>query len=188
MEMIVATDEKGGIAKNGKIPWFVPQDLKFFQNKTKHNIVVMGKKTFLSLPHGPLKNRLNIVLTREPIVSQTPSVIFTQDMDWIQQFEPSCTEYPFLQENCKKFIIGGAEIYRQYISQCAVLWLTTIRGDYECDVFFTPLLNEGRLNEGRLNEGRLNEGVRMHSRESLVVEEGEEYCIQKIDLKQYKNK
>jgi dihydrofolate reductase len=85
-------------------------------------------------------------------------------MDWIQQFEPTPTEYPFLQENCKKFIIGGAEIYRQYISQTAVLWLTTIRGDYDCDIFFTPLLDVG------------------HLRESALVEEGKEYYIEKFDL------
>ncbi len=67
MEAILATDILGGISKNGIIPWKSKEDMNFFYNKTVNNVVVMGRKTYYSLPdkYRPLKNRLNIVLTSD---------------------------------------------------------------------------------------------------------------------------
>ena len=68
MEAIYAIDLKNGLSKEGMIPWKSKKDMKFFMNKTKNNVVIMGKKTYFSLSeeHRPLKNRLNIVLTCNP--------------------------------------------------------------------------------------------------------------------------
>ncbi len=68
MESIIATDIHFGISKDGIIPWSSKKDLSFFFNKTKNNIVIMGKNTYFSLPERfrPLKLRLNIVLTNNP--------------------------------------------------------------------------------------------------------------------------
>lgn len=64
--LIVALDNKNGISKDNKIPWYIKEDLKFFKQKTLNNIVLMGRETYDSLPdnYKPLKNRFNIVLTR----------------------------------------------------------------------------------------------------------------------------
>lgn len=66
MEAIYAVDLNNGLSKNEIIPWNSKKDLNFFLDKTKHNVVIMGKNTYFSLPCRPLKNRLNVVLTSNP--------------------------------------------------------------------------------------------------------------------------
>jgi dihydrofolate reductase len=136
-ELIVAIDNQGGIAKEGKIPWFIPEDLHFFKKKTEHNIIIMGKKTFFSLPKGPLRNRLHIVLTKTPekynnINNNNYNVFFTNDIKWIETIKDFTFSY--LRENPTKFIIGGAEIYHLFFSQCKTLWITFVKENYDCDV------------------------------------------------------
>jgi dihydrofolate reductase len=121
MEAILAIDSKNGLAKNGNIPWKSKKDMSFFINKTKNNIVVMGRKTYDSLPH-PLINRLNVVLTKTPKYSEHNNVLFTNDIDNL------------LSE--KIFIIGGKTIYDQFLPLCEKVWITKFKKDYECDLFF----------------------------------------------------
>ena len=66
IKFIVAQSKNRVIGNNNTIPWYVPEDLKRFRDLTLHSIVVMGRKTFESLPNGPLKNRINIVITNNP--------------------------------------------------------------------------------------------------------------------------
>ena len=158
-ELIVAMDEKNGIAKNNKIPWYNPTDLKFFKEKTEYNIVIMGRKTFESLPYRKaLKNRLHIVLTRNPNdFRNIPNVIFTNDIEHPINYD----DYPYLKENPIKFIIGGGEIFKEYGNICNIWWVTIIKNDYNCDVFFT-----------------INNNV--DSNKSTVVKENEYVKIYKI--------
>ena len=88
MEAILAVDINNGLSKNSLIPWKSKKDINFFFNKTKNNVVIMGKNTYFSLPeeNRPLKNRLNIVLTNNPnsfllddTISKYNNVIFTND-------------------------------------------------------------------------------------------------------------
>ena len=117
-------------------------------NKTKYNVVIMGRKTYFSLPeeHRPLKNRLNIVLTSNPEQfgyhkeGKNDDTIFTDDVniyvsilkdkkDYIQMFS-------YLNSDYKIFIIGGKKIYEQYIHLCESVWVTRIKKDYSCDLCF----------------------------------------------------
>ena len=67
MNIIVAVDKNWAIGKNNKLMWSIPADMKFFRETTKGNIVIMGRKTLESFPQGqPLKNRVNIVITKNP--------------------------------------------------------------------------------------------------------------------------
>lgn len=142
-ELIVAMDGNGGISKDGKIPWHIPEDLRFFKEKTENHVVVMGQKTFDSIGK-PLRNRLNIVLTRSPDnKSYYPNVIYTDSPEWVKSFEPG--DFDFLQANPIKFIIGGAEIYNLFFSRCSHLWFTVVHGTYECDIFLN--LEDVDLNE-----------------------------------------
>ena len=147
MEAILATDINFGISKDGIIPWKSKKDMRFFFNKTKNNVVIMGKTTYFSLPQQfrPLKDRLNIVLTSKPSQymndTQHPNLIFTDD-DTInfhikENREKFSEMFPFLSSNFKIFIIGGKQIYEKYITLCDKVWLTTIKKDYSCDLFFT---------------------------------------------------
>ena len=133
MEMIVALDERGGIAKDGQIPWLgqFPEDMKFFKETTMGHAVFMGRTTFFSLPprFRPLPYRTNIVYTRTPEKydnSSDPyfSLVFSDEGPDKQQIK-----------NQTIFIIGGSQIYNQFYNQCDVIWVTRIQDDYQCDTF-----------------------------------------------------
>ena len=147
MESILATDINFGISKDGKIPWKSKKDMSFFFNKTKNNVVIMGKNTYFSLPeeYRPLKNRLNIVLTKNPsiftnnIELECNNIFFTNN-EKINEFiesnrEKTIKQYPFLSSSFKIFIIGGKQIYEKYIPLCDTVWVTTIKNNYNCDLF-----------------------------------------------------
>ncbi len=152
MEAIYAIDANNGLSKDGVIPWHSKKDMSFFYNKTKNNVVVMGKNTFFSLPEHarPLKNRLNIVLTSNPeqyndsylkkdlLEGQCMNVIFTDDVkrhEYILQNRSNHRAiYPFLCEDFKVFIIGGKSIYEQFIPMCQTVWVTRLKTDHMCDM------------------------------------------------------
>lgn len=128
LEMIVACTPTGIIGNDNKIPWYIPEDLHHFKNITENGIVVMGRKTFESLPNGKLKNRINVVITRS---------FFSVEMnnlygDVIFANENTVDSILFtLWENTKKsiFIIGGSEIYNLFFDRCAIFHFTYILDD-----------------------------------------------------------
>jgi dihydrofolate reductase len=137
MEAVVAIDSKGGIAKNGVIPWKCKEDMQFFREKTEGHVVVMGKTTFFTLPKGPLPNRLNIVFTKTPELYghlSRPNLVFSNNPDILQR----PFSHPLLKENYTVFIIGGSQIYDLFLPKCKTLWISQIPGDYHCDTHFTP--------------------------------------------------
>ena len=103
---IVAVDKRGAIGKGGSIPWHYPADLKFFKQQTLHNACVMGHRTWLSLKK-PLKERLNVVLSRQALRVEQPGVIVLSDT-------PSVL---FLKDylRCDLFIIGGRQVYDSFL-------------------------------------------------------------------------
>jgi dihydrofolate reductase len=147
MEAIIAFDIKKGISKNGVLPWTVQEDFQHFYNKTKCNVVIMGSATYFSIPESkrPLKNRLNIVLTREPgkykeIAEKFKNLLFTDDdniHENILLFPNKYSDtYPVLDNFFKIFFIGGNEIYKKYMPLCKTIWVTKMKEDYGCDLFF----------------------------------------------------
>ena len=158
MEAIVAFDIKKGISKNGILPWNVKEDLQHFYNKTKCNVVIMGRTTYFSIPNEkrPLKNRLTIVLTREPtkykeLTNQYKNVIFTDDENIYENillFPKKYNEiYPILHEFFKIFVIGGNEIYKKFIPLCKILWVTKLKHSYGCDLLFDYNLEDKFIEE-----------------------------------------
>jgi dihydrofolate reductase/thymidylate synthase len=143
MEIIYAVDLKNGLCKNGLIPWKSKMDMAFFVNKTKNNIVIMGKNTFFSIPkeHRPLKNRLNIVFTNNPHLYsiEDSNILFTNNMDIhkdiLQNRREYNEKYKYLNTDFKIFCIGGKSIYDQFIPLCDIVWVTRIKSDYNCDLF-----------------------------------------------------
>jgi dihydrofolate reductase len=147
MEAIYAIDLKNGLSKDGIIPWISKKDLKFFSNKTKTNVVIMGINTYLSIPERirPFKNRLNIVLTSNPdkfleLDDDIKNVIFTNNdkihNSILNNREIFQKKYPFLSRDFKIFIIGGKKIYEQFIPLCNKVWVTRIKKNYLCDLEF----------------------------------------------------
>jgi dihydrofolate reductase len=165
MEAILAKDLMNGLSKNGHIPWKSKTDMKFFYNTTKNNVVIMGKNTYYSLPEHirPLKNRLNIVLTRQVIVEkQIDNLLFTNELELDR--EKLLADYPFLKLDFKIFIIGGNQIYEKYIPLCHTVWLTQIKENYSCDLIF----DEKLLNPFQIKQ---------------IEYEDDELCIMKYSMK-----
>lgn len=122
--IIAAMDFNHGIGYEGKLPWNIKGDLKFFKDKTKDNPLIMGRKTWDSLPLKPLPNRENIVLSRN------------SEMNSFQKALDYC-----YSKNKTPFIIGGSSIYEEAINHedLGILYLTLIHGAYKADVYFPKL-------------------------------------------------
>lgn len=103
---IAAVDRKGAIGKGGKLPWHYSADMKFFRETTTGHAVVMGRKTWLTIGK-PLKNRLNIVLSRDMNIEPQESLIVLSDIDSVLSFNKSLTT--------DLFVIGGAQIYEAFL-------------------------------------------------------------------------
>jgi len=132
MELVVAMTTKGVIGKESGLPWHIPEDLKHFRLLTQGSVVVMGKKTYNSLPYGPLRNRMNVVLSREPgVESQYDNLIFVTMENIFHVLDQ------YQQENKKIFIIGGSEIYKLFWDHCTIIHITHVLDDtIEGDTFF----------------------------------------------------
>lgn len=151
LELVVAFDSNRGIGRSGTIPWSLPTDLKHFAELTTtapegfQNIVIMGRKTWESIPERfrPLRNRINIVLTKQlsaPNESNTPGVYFLnsleQAFEYITAFK--CTQMKYH----KVFVIGGSQLYQEAMSYASVIHVTWIYGVYDCDTFFPVIPKE----------------------------------------------
>jgi len=145
IEAILAHDLNKGIGKDGKLPWKCKKDMEFFKTQTTGHFVIMGSKTFQSLGK-PLANRVNVVLTRDPkkyngLYKDMKNVLFTSRIHFYEYIQQNIEEFRkvfhFLVPNCKIFIIGGNEIFDMYLPICDSIWITTIKGVYDCDTFFT---------------------------------------------------
>lgn len=131
---IVAVDDKWGIGKDGTMPWpHLAEDLKRFKKLTDGAMIVMGKNTWLSLPKRPLPNRDNIIVSRT--LDDSYAVKVDGDPKDIIARLKKATESDI-------WIIGGAEIYRQFLPFCNSVYITRIYGDYECDTKFPEAILE----------------------------------------------
>lgn len=129
MKIIVAVDLNWGIGCDGKLLQHIPEDMKFFKEKTIGNVVVMGRETFESLPgKNPLKDRINIVLSRDRSFKDDRLIICNSIEDTLKELQK--------YENSKVFIIGGETIYKQFLLYCDELYITKIQNEYKADRFF----------------------------------------------------
>ena len=134
MNMIVAADKNWAIGKNNQLLVSIPADMKMFREQTTGKVVVMGRKTLETFPGGlPLKNRLNIVLTRNRKL-QVPGAVIVHSVDELLE---RIKDYPEDDVYC----IGGDSIYRQLLPYCRKAFVTRIDFAYEADTFF-PNLDE----------------------------------------------
>jgi dihydrofolate reductase len=102
---IVAIDRNFAIGKGGRLPWHYSTDLKFFKKTTIGNAVVMGRRTWLTLK-GPLKDRQNIVLTRDPSFDSQDSLIVRRDVQSVLSDAG--------KQDGHLFVIGGAQVYESF--------------------------------------------------------------------------
>lgn len=124
--LVVAIADNGVIGKDGGIPWHISGDMKRFKALTTGHTVVMGRKTWDSLPRKPLPNRKNVVCTRDAGWSAPGAVrAALQDID-LSHIAP----------NQALMVIGGEEIYRYFLPRAHRIELTEVHRDFEGDAKF----------------------------------------------------
>lgn len=138
---IVAVDNDWGIGYNGDLLEHIPEDLKFFKDITLKSVVIMGKKTWDSLPVKPLPGRTNVVVDYDycydAYISHNKPALVNCDMEHCIQ---GITNPRNSNENM--FVIGGGSIYKQLLPYCDQVYVTKIYKDHEnIDTYF-PNLDE----------------------------------------------
>lgn len=136
---IVAMDEASVIGFKGQIPWHLPEDMKRFSVLTRGGVVLMGRKTFASLPNKfrPLPERLNVVVSRTGSgLDEYSDIVRTSDaVAPISLFREGK-----LAQNMKKlWVIGGGEIYKATMPFWDEIFLTLVPGKHEGDAFFPEI-------------------------------------------------
>lgn len=130
--LIAAIDQHNCIGKDGTLPWHIPEDLARFKKRTEGKIVLMGRKTWESLPkhYRPLPNRINIVITRQSDYALPHGVLRYDSVD------AALTKH----SNEDIMVIGGGEIFTQTIDRATTLFMTHVNQTVTaCTAFFPPI-------------------------------------------------
>ena len=126
LSIIVAMSENYGIGKNNDLLWHIPDDLKRFKRLTTGHTIIMGKKTYESLPVKPLPNRVNIV------ISDVPGETF-EGCEMAYSIEEAIAKCP---EDDECFVIGGGMIYKQFLEHVDRLYITLVHKNFTADTYF----------------------------------------------------
>ncbi|MGE4417391.1 MAG: dihydrofolate reductase [Marinobacterium sp.] len=136
LAMIAVQSQNRVIGNNNKLPWYLPEDLKYFKRVTLGKPIIMGRKTFESIGR-PLPGRTNIIITRNPdwthdgagvrvVHSLQQAIELAESLALVNGFEES-------------LVIGGAEIYALALPQADRLYLTQVHAEVQGDAHFPPL-------------------------------------------------
>lgn len=140
MQLIAAVSENWGIGKDNALLFRIPQDMKFFREMTTGKVVVMGRKNLESFPGGkPLKNRTNIVLSKNPE--------FKCDGAEVCSSVEEVLKLPYDDEDI--FVIGGETVYQQMLEYCDICYITKVYDTVPADKF---MVNLDEADDWRLTE------------------------------------
>ncbi len=132
MKAILSADLNWGIGNKGKLLQRVPEDMKFFMEKTTGKVVVMGRETLESLPgQQPLKDRINIVLSKNGQFDGTDLIVCRSIEELFQKLET----YP----KNDVYVIGGESVYTQLLPYCSEAYVTRFEKKFEADRHFPNL-------------------------------------------------
>lgn len=153
VSIIAAMGKNKEIGRGGDLLWHIPDDLKRFKALTTGHPVIMGRKTWDSLPERarPLPNRTNIVVTRQQI--EIPGAIVASSVS-------EAIEKALELDQQEVFVIGGAQIYEQALPYTDRLYLTLIDDTNDADTFFPPY--EKGFTKILKNEARESNGLTYH--------------------------
>lgn len=132
MNLIVAVDSNWAIGNKNALLVSIPNDHKHFREETTGKVVVLGRKTLETFPQGlPLKNRTNIILSRDPKFTVKDAIVVRSVEELMEELKAYNDE--------DIYIIGGDSIYRQLLPYCNVAHVTKIDHAYEADAYFPNL-------------------------------------------------
>ena len=147
IHLIWAQDYNGGIGKSNNLPWNISEDLKNFKLLTLNSTIIMGRKTWDSLPFKPLPNRRNIVLSSQRI----PGIEVYNDYN-------SCYNSLISNSIDKVFIIGGSSIYKLFFNSADYLHITFVDLEVKgIDLFFPYLSNDIEQSFFKESQKKLND-------------------------------
>lgn len=131
MNLIASASNNWGIGKDNDLLFHVKEDMKYFKESTIKNVVVMGRKTFDSLPgKKPLKDRVNIVLTRDASFERDGVIVVNAVDALLEEIKKYDTEV---------FVIGGGEVYNLLLPYCEKAYITRFYADKDADTFLPEL-------------------------------------------------
>ena len=134
MKAILSADRNWGIGYQNRLLVSIPSDMKFFRQTTTGKVVVMGRKTLESFPNGlPLKNRTNIVLTKNKDYSVKGAVLVHTKEELFEELKKYSAD--------DVYVIGGESVYRMLLPYCDTVYVTKIDHAFQADTFF-PNLDE----------------------------------------------
>ena len=132
MNLIVNVDSNWAIGYRGKLLVSIPEDMKFFRSETTGKVVVLGRKTLDTFPGGqPLKNRTNIILTRNPNYQVKGAIICHSVEEVLEELKKYNSE--------DVYIIGGDSIYKEFLPYCDVAHVTRTDHVYDADAWLPNL-------------------------------------------------
>ena len=136
ISIIVAVARNWAIGLNNSLLWHIPEDFRWFKNHTRGHTVVMGRRTWESLPVKPLPGRKHVILTDNPD-DCFPGTTCVQSLE---------DAIRFMDADSENFIIGGGMVYREFLPLAQKVYLTRVEKDFEADTWF-PELNPGEWKE-----------------------------------------
>ncbi len=146
IDLIWSQEINGGIGKDGKLPWHISEDLQNFKKITLYSTILMGRKTWESLPIKPLPKRRNIVLSNKKVADVE---CYTSIEECIKKLDNNGTE--------KLFVIGGSTIYRNFIHRADELHITQVNEITEgIDTYFPVKMLQIKNKFKKINETELS--------------------------------
>lgn len=131
MNLIVAVSENWGIGKDNNLLFYLPSDLAYFKEKTINKVVVMGEKTYLSLPKRPLPKRTTIVITLDKNFKDDNVTIVHSVEELLMVIKTHNAD--------DVFVCGGGTIYKLLLPYCKLAYVTKVKADKEADTVFPNL-------------------------------------------------
>jgi dihydrofolate reductase len=125
---IAAVGENNELGKDNDLIWHLPDDFKRFKKLTTGHYIIMGRKTFESFPK-PLPNRTHVVITRQKDYPSEQCIV-------VDNIEKAIKT---VNNEDVAFVIGGGEIYRQFMDKADIIELTRVHGKFEADTFFPEI-------------------------------------------------
>ncbi len=127
--LIAAIGKNGELGVNGDLPWRIPEDLNYFRTMTEGNVLVMGRKTFESIKKA-LQNRIVIVLTTQE------KYRISEENHYVMNTVGEVMEYCHKNKVSNLYVAGGGEMYKHFLPQASLMYLTRVDAEFEADTFF----------------------------------------------------
>lgn len=140
VSLIAAIGQNNELGKGNDLLWHLPADMKYFRDTTRGHTVIMGRKTFESLPTGPLPNRRNIVITRDTNYEKDGiEVVHSLNEALLLVSREQGSKFEEVDDEIEVFVIGGGQIYAEAMVKANRLYITHVEASLDADTYFPEI-------------------------------------------------